>query len=549
MGKDKSKHKHRDEDPDQREKRRARKKAEKVAKMFGYSNETNPFGDSNLLQPFVWGKKKEKDKQLGKVEEDSEQARLSLIQDIDRVRKRRAEREAELEEMERLRAEEMRLREAAQYVDWETKEEEFHMNQTRVRSKIRLIEKREKPIDLLAQNILLVESAFSTDKEQRDMGISLANLDMEMADPLSLLDGLSDADLVELMDDSETYLDVEKRKGGPYVKFWESLHELVCAERRRKNRREQSLHKAVMEDVKQTFRGKSSSDLLRMRDDIRKSIREGRRSDVEYWEQMERETTLEYHRAVIRETHRDLLDKQIEALSILKAEAAKAKERENQEDSRLSKKRPREGEDFRFISPPGGSASSSEPQQLRASDEARWKGMDTATCSSTSEQDSSADAISLQKREEEKGLEEMEEQMLVRDEVAVSHGTYWWQDKYRPRKPRYFNRVKTGYDWNKYNTTHYDHDNPPPKTIQGYKFNIFYPDLIDKTQTPKYYLEAADEPEFAIIRFHAGPPYEDIAFKILNQEWEIGKKTGFKCIFERGVLQLYFNFKRHRYRR
>merc|ERR1712039_452075 len=23
---------------------------------------------------------------------------------------------------------------------------------------------------------------------------------------------------------------------------------------------------------------------------------------------------------------------------------------------------------------------------------------------------------------------------------------------------------------------HYDHDNPPPKIVQGYKFNIFYPD-------------------------------------------------------------------------
>jgi len=33
-----------------------------------------------------------------------------------------------------------------------------------------------------------------------------------------------------------------------------------------------------------------------------------------------------------------------------------------------------------------------------------------------------------------------------------------------------------------YNRTHYDHDNPPPKTVQGYKFNVFYPDLIDKTK-------------------------------------------------------------------
>ena len=59
-----------------------------------------------------------------------------------------------------------------------------------------------------------------------------------------------------------------------------------------------------------------------------------------------------------------------------------------------------------------------------------------------------------------------------------------WEDKYKPRKPRFFNTVQTGYEWNKYNQTHYDVDNPPPKTVQGYKFNIFYPDLIDKTKTP-----------------------------------------------------------------
>ena len=119
----------------------------------------------------------------------------------------------------------------------------------------------------------------------------------------------------------------------------------------------------------------------------------------------------------------------------------------------------------------------------------------------------------------------------------------------RPRKPRYFNRVRTGYDWNKYNQTHYDHDNPPPKTVQGYKFNIFYPDLIDKSKTPSYTLEASDDPEFAVIRFHAGPPYEDVAFKVINREWLLGRKSGFRCIFERGVLQLHFNLKRRFYRR
>ena len=57
-------------------------------------------------------------------------------------------------------------------------------------------------------------------------------------------------------------------------------------------------------------------------------------------------------------------------------------------------------------------------------------------------------------------------------EVDVENKPYLWQDKYRPRKPRFFNRVHTGFEWNKYNQTHYDMDNPPPKIVQGYKFNV-----------------------------------------------------------------------------
>ena len=106
----------------------------------------------------------------------------------------------------------------------------------------------------------------------------------------------------------------------------------------------------------------------------------------------------------------------------------------------------------------------------------------------------------------------------------------------------------TGWDWNKYNQTHYDYDNPPPKTIQGYKFAIMYPDLIDKTVTPTYHLEAADTPEYAIIRFHSGPPYEDLAFKIVNKQWDTDRRNGFRCVFERGMLQLHVNFKRAWYR-
>ena len=135
------------------------------------------------------------------------------------------------------------------------------------------------------------------------------------------------------------------------------------------------------------------------------------------------------------------------------------------------------------------------------------------------------------------GLTQEELERQTKEELLVS------------RKPRFFNSVKQGYEWNKYNQMHYDSENPPPKVVQGYKFNIFYPDLADKTKAPQFYLEQNGTNDTLTIRFQAGPPYEDIAFTIVNREWEMSERHGFKSSFDRGILQLHFNFKKHRYRR
>lgn len=44
-------------------------------------------------------------------------------------------------------------------------------------------------------------------------------------------------------------------------------------------------------------------------------------------------------------------------------------------------------------------------------------------------------------------------------------------------------------------------------------------------------------------------PPSTIALQIINREWEYGRKRGFRCVFERGVLSLYFNFKSLWYRK
>ncbi|CXI78923.1 cactin homolog, putative [Plasmodium berghei] len=117
------------------------------------------------------------------------------------------------------------------------------------------------------------------------------------------------------------------------------------------------------------------------------------------------------------------------------------------------------------------------------------------------------------------------------------------------RKPLYFNRIKTSFDWNKYNKTHYDYENTPPKYICGYKFNIFYTNLLNSKQKPSWKIYPCDEEGTVLIVFHGGPPYIDIAFKIINSEWCYDKHRGFRNVFSRGILQLYFNFKKKRYRR
>jgi Cactus-binding C-terminus of cactin protein len=70
--------------------------------------------------------------------------------------------------------------------------------------------------------------------------------------------------------------------------------------------------------------------------------------------------------------------------------------------------------------------------------------------------------------------------------------------------------------------------------------------------------------ETVLLHFSAGPPYEDIAFRIVNREWEYSHKRlaaptlpesifdvlpaiyrGFRSSFDRGCLSLWFNFRRN----
>ncbi|KOM29244.1 hypothetical protein LR48_Vigan641s003200 [Vigna angularis] len=573
--------------------KRAQSKAMKVAKKLktstvsGYSNDSNPFGDSNLNEKFVWRKKIERDVSQGvSIDTFSVKAekkrQIERMAEIEKVKKRREERALEKARHEEEMALLARERARAEFQDWEKKEEEFHFDQSKVRSEIRLREGRARPIDVLTKHL------NGSD-----------DLDIEINEPYMVFKGLTVNEMNELRDDIKMHLDLD-RATPTHVEYWEALL-LVCdwelAEVRKKDAfdrarvrgeeppaellaEERGLHSSVEPDVKRLLQGKTRAELEALQVHIESEMRSGTAKVVEYWEAILKHLHIYKAKACLKEIHAKLLRKHLQSLERPlededKLEDANVMIPDEEEDTEDDIKVRSLDESF-SPEPIRGEQEDEEDEvgsfspQLLHGDESE-EAIDPEEDRAMLERNRKAVLEEQQRRVQEamiskpapsednfemkalKAMGDMEDGDAVFGsgaEVSLDSQVYWWHDKYRPRKPKYFNRVHTGYEWNKYNQTHYDHDNPPPKIVQGYKFNIFYPDLVDKTKAPTYTIEKdGSNGETCIIRFHAGPPYEDIAFRIVNKEWEYSHKKGFKCTFERGILHVYFNFKRHRYRR
>jgi hypothetical protein len=518
---DRTERKRRKKEKKAKKEKRPKEKAPKLHQMVGYTNSDNPFGDHNLHQQFTWKKKAEKaggDAAAPVSAREKRERDQHFYEEIQKVRGRRSDREAEMEEQERLRAEEARLREAEQYSDWHAKEESFHLEQARVRSKIRLVEGREKPIDLLAKNIILLSNDGEEEERTSKKTADTASLEVELREPHTIFDGLDKEELTELLEDIRTYQDLEGE--GSNREFWKAL-EVVCRSEIDSASSSSSsssgagsgdtgVHSSVMEELTSTFAGKSSEELEGVRFDIQSKLdgggggnnddgSGGGHLDVEFWESVLVKLTVHRAKADVKGFHQKMLKQWLEVIERKKQELV----------------------DYRLEHPEEVRAEQEAADQAKAAvmAAAEAEAAKAAASGGAGAEDTSAQASAMVKAEAARGLADLEEEMGLSDEVKLStQGQYWWQDKWRPRKPRYFNRVRTGYEWNKYNQTHYDHDNPPPKTVQGYKFSIFYPDLIDRTVTPKYVCEPADSPQFMILRFTAGAPYEDVAFKLVRKK-------------------------------
>ncbi|XVE61589.1 hypothetical protein DITRI_Ditri06bG0052700 [Diplodiscus trichospermus] len=570
--------------------KKAQKKAMRAAKKLkaatvsGYSNDSNPFGDSNLNEKFVWRKKIERDVTQGvpldmfsvKAEKKRQKERMA---EIEKVKKRREERALEKAQHEEEMAMLARERARAEFQDWEKKEEEFHFDQSKVRSEIRLREGRMKPIDVLSKHL-----------DGSDY------MDIALKEPYMVFKGLTVKEMEELRDDIKMHLDLD-RETPTHIMYWEALM-VVCdwelAEARKKDAldrarvrgeeppaellaEERGLHSSIEAEVKDLLEGKTHRELEELQSQIELQMRTGTAKVVEYWEAVVKRLHIFKAKACLKEIHTKMLRKHLQHLEQPSEGEERVESdhglRPGEEDTDCEEKdaetyspEPILPEETHEVEEEAGSFSPEllhgdeneeaiDPEEDRAILER--KRMDVLEEQQRRLQEAMAskptpseDNFEVKAMKAMGAMEEGDAVFGSGAEVNLDSQVYWWHDKYRPRKPKYFNRVHTGYEWNKYNQTHYDHDNPPPKIVQGYKFNIFYPDLVDKTKAPVYTIERdGNSSETCIIRFHAGPPYEDIAFRVVNKEWEYSHKKGFKCTFERGILHVYFNFKRYRYRR
>ncbi|KAJ2822000.1 hypothetical protein FBU31_004725 [Coemansia sp. 'formosensis'] len=481
----------------------------------GYRGADNPLKEAALGKKFVWKKKVEQERALGLSEGERAAAegrrREEAERELANLRKRREVREIERKQRDEEMARVRREQEQEKLGDWERREEEFHLGQAKKRAEIRVRNHRPKAIDVLAVGLRLANEELGTE-ELAELGAMRLDVD----EPHRLVEGLDDGERKELRGDVEMYLSLETNARN--VEFWENMLVLCCADAC-----------ADAADVRDVLGGKSLGELLELEAEVQAKLEgKGGAVDVDYWERVRRELAVEKAKATLSEMHADILERRLERLSQARAARSSA---------------PAAGDGGR------GAGEAVRRKRLRLEDLQR-RILEEQPAAAEEAAAGGGHDLSQDMYEAELRREHDPSEAMFSVEAAVPQVNYTWQDKHRPRKPRYFNRVHTGYEWNKYNQTHYDKDNPPPKVVQGYKFNIFYPDLIDKSSAPTYRVEKdPDDEDTVVLRFVAGPPYEDVAFRIVNREWEWNRRRGFRNVFDRGVLQLHFRFKRHYYRR
>lgn len=229
-----------------------------VAELSLYTGADNPFHDVNIGEQFVWKKKQEKEKKAGLTAEEisrkDHRRRLEAKEELERLNKRRADRETEIQLREEEETKMRRLAEEASMREWIAKEDDFQLEQARRRAGIRLREQRAKAIDFLAINLRFADpggkgrhttaiaslanprkTEVEREEEEEGWGWADAGFEFEIDEPWRIFDvssrlrsrcsweltnkNLNLEDCEELEQDIRMYISLEKSPIN--IEFWE----------------------------------------------------------------------------------------------------------------------------------------------------------------------------------------------------------------------------------------------------------------------------------------------------------------------------------------
>lgn len=472
---------------------------------------------------------------------EAERKELNRLE-LERIRRQREEREMisakKLEEKERILME----RERENLGDWEEKERIFHLSQAYQKVYIRVREGRARNLHLISLVTLRLPLLIGKEAFKDEEIILLSDSEVS-----SILNRIEYEQINDALDElNDLFIPFEKDR--TVLNFWEAFKEV--ASQRKQNLKENRNIAIVKDEVNAIFNDKSSQKLKELREGIEKKLKNPN-VDTDYWTDLLTELDQVILKRKLDELYLEMKEKLIKeskskGFSVLEFKFSDLKSGDVKfKDTKLINNSSVDREDQDILEKTAVDINCKDTEDVSR---VNW--------------DNCPAALNLLEMEQTRnvGKDELPFNTEAEDLLKSVESKPLWSSKYpniKPRKPRFFNRVRMNYVWNKYNQTHYDTSNPPPKVVQGFRFNIFYPDLLQQSSSsnssftcPTYSREADPTNENnEIVRFSAGPPYSDVIFRIPREEWDMSSQHGFKCIFERGALRLHFWFRSQRYRR
>ncbi len=458
--------------------------------------------DGQDEERFIWVKKQRLEEQKGltsiEIERLEAERRERNKREIEKLERQRLEWEAEKERKQAEKEKNQLDKEKDMLGDWQEKERRFHLDQAHAKAEVHIKSGRSDLFDWIILNTC----------NNPDITTLFDGSTVELIE-FGMTEDINNGELIERL---EEHLELEKDTDN--INYLNSVLVFIENDTETSNRNSASQLEIVKEEVVSLLSGKTASELTNLEASIQEKLRKPGLHNRDFWAEVLTSLVVFRRKALVNETSRLIIDRR----------KGKLGERAlclTVEDWKIGGETP--------LATSASLAPTPCPSPL-VQEATNWDD----------------DPRSLEMYEQE------QDRKVSKDEIPYNAEA---EDLIQPRieglvRPRYFNRVKTCFEWNKYNQTHYDADNPPPKSVQGYRFNVFYPQLAAEAKSPTYRVEEDPHlPEMKIIRFFAGPPYEDLVFRIDGEEWDMSHRQGFNCTFEAGILSLDFWFKSQRYRR